>query len=209
MTEQQIPAAFISWAYDERAAWVRAQASGKELSREQLFLGFTRHSPALISYGPAGLNGSIKGVGFIPYEEYLAGTTAAYLAHIQRGWREGYQRAGLALLLDHIWGPDCKPRIDFSRLVTLELARKHSYTNIQHNPQVTLLYYQPPTISFEVRGIAQIVHEGPIHTFVNAQHDVYHQPHPEQWPDRPAYVITIQEIWDNSNTRAGFGTRIM
>jgi hypothetical protein len=44
---------------------------------------------------------------------------------------------------------------------------------------------------------------------VNAQHDVYHRPYPDLWADRPAYVITIEEIWDNSNTREGFGTRIL
>lgn len=209
MTDQAIPEAFIRWAYDGRAELVRAQAAGVEMSRDQFFLGFTRHSPALISHGSAGLNGSIKGVGFIPKPEYLSETIEAYLAHIRQGWREEYQRDGLRLLLRTMWGEGCKERIDFGRLVTLELARQHSYTNIQENPQVTVLYYQPPVISFEVRGVAEIVHEGPIHTFVNAQHDVYHRPHPELWPDRPAYVITIQEIWDNSNTREGFGTRIM
>jgi len=209
VTDNSIPEAFIRWAYDGRAELVRARAAGEEMSRDRFFLGFTRHSPALVSYGPAGLNASIKGVGFLPREEYLAETLEAYLAHIRRGWREGYQQEGLALLLRTVWGEGCKARIDFARLVTLELAGKHSYTNIQENPQVTVLYYQPPVVSYEVRGVAQIVREGPIHTFVNAQHDVYHQPHPELWSERPAYVITIQEIWDNSNTREGFGTRIM
>ncbi|MBU0491912.1 MAG: pyridoxamine 5'-phosphate oxidase family protein [Chloroflexi bacterium] len=209
MTSRPIPEAFIHWAYDERAELVRAQAAGESVPRDQFLLGFTRHSPALISNGSAGLNGSIKGVGFMPRAEYLDETVAAYLAHIQQGWREGYQRAGLALLLRYMWGPDCKERIDFGYLTTLELAGKHSYTNIQENPQVTLLYYQPPTVSFEVRGVAEIVRQGAVHTFVNAQHDVYHRPYPERWPERPAYVITIHEVWDNSNTRDGFGTRIM
>lgn len=209
MTGHAIPEAFISWAYDGRAELVRARAASEEMSRDRFFLGFTRHSPALISHGSAGLNASIKGVGFMPKSEYLEETVTAYLTHIRRGWREGYQREGLDLLLRYMWGKDCKDRIDLTRLVTLELAGKHSYTNIQENPQVTVLYYQPPAVSFEVRGVAEIVHDGLVHTFVNAQHDVYHRPYPELWPDRPAYVVDIQEIWDNSNTREGFGTRIL
>jgi hypothetical protein len=62
----QLPEKFQKWAYDERAQMVRKMASGESVQPDTLFLGFTRHNPTFISHGPEGLNGSIKGVGFLP-----------------------------------------------------------------------------------------------------------------------------------------------
>ncbi len=204
-----LPAEFIRWLYEERAHLIRRQAEGEAVPAHEIFLGFTRHSPAVVSWGPAGLNASIKGVGFIPKEEYLEETLSAYLEHIRRGWREGYSREGLFLLMRLLYGEGCAERIDFTRLGTLELARGHSWENFQANPTATLLFFQPPATSYEVRGRVEIHQEGSIyHTLLNAQHDVYHRPRPEEWPKRPAYVFTIEEIYDNSATRDGFGRRI-
>jgi hypothetical protein len=204
-----LPADFIRWIYQERAHLVRRQAEGEQVPAQEIFLGFTRHSPAVVSYGPAGLNASIKGVGFIPLEPYLEETLAAYLEHIRQGWHEGYSREGLRLLMRFLYGEGCAGRIDFTRLGTLELGLGHTWTNFQVNPTATLLFFQPPAISYEVRAQVEIHREGSIyHTLLNAQHDVYHRPCPEEWPRRPAYVFTIQEIYDNSATRDGFGRRI-
>lgn len=203
-----LPEKFLKWAYEDRAAMVRRMLAGETVDRRELFLSFTRHTPTFISYGPAGLNGSVKGVGFVPKPEHLDETVAAYLEHIRQGWRENYGQEGLALLVKHIWGEGCRERIDFSRLVSIELARKHSWENFQHNPQVTLCFYEPPAISFEVRGTVEIHTEGIYHQFGNAQHDVYHKPAPEAWHKRPVYVIRIEEIYDNSVGRGAFGTKI-
>ena len=46
------------------------------------------------------------------------------------------------------------------------------------------------------------------HRLINAQHDVYHQPHVESWTNRPAYIFIIDEIYDNSATDEGFGNHI-
>lgn len=204
-----IPQAFIQWAYQGRADLIHRQAEGERVPAHEIFLGFTRHNPAVVSVGPAGLNASVKGVGFIPKAEYLQETLDAYLEHIGRGWREGYSEEGLRLLMRVLYGPGCQSRIDFTRLGSLELARDHTWNNLRANPQVTLLFYQPPAISYEVRGRAEIHEEGSTyHQLLNAQHDVYHEPHPERWAARPAYVFVIEQIFDNSASRDGFGRRI-
>ena len=204
-----IPENFIHWAYHDRAQMIRRQAEGEEIPPQEIFLGFSRHTPAVITSGPAGLNASIKGVGYIPREEYVQETVDAYLQHIETGWREGYSEAGLQLLMRLLYGDGCQERIDFTRFGTLELARKHTWENLQLDPKVTLLFYQPPVVSFEVRGKAEIHTEGSIyHKLLNAQHDVYHRPNPDGWKNRPAYIFTIEEIFDNSVTPKGFGQRI-
>jgi hypothetical protein len=204
-----IPDAFLKWAYQGRAALIRRQAEGERVPPHEIFLGFTRHNPAVVSYGPAGLNGSIKGVGYIPKLEFVQETLDAYLEHIGRGWRDGYSDEGLQLLMRLLYGKGCQERIDFSRLGSLELAKDHTWDNLRANPVVTLLFYQPPAVSFEVRGRAEIHEEGSIyHRLINAQHDVYHQPHPKGWPKRPAYLFLIEEIFDNSASPEGFGRRI-
>jgi hypothetical protein len=173
-----------------------------------MFLSFTRHNPTFISNGPAGLNGSIKGVGFVPKKEFLQETLDAYTAHIDQGWREGYSDAGLKLLVQHMWSPEAKGRVDFSIMGSLEMAFKHSWANFQANKDVTLLFFQPPMVSYEVRGEIEILKEGPYQQFINAQHDVYHKPNKERWATRPAYIIHIKEIFDNSASRDGFGTKV-
>jgi hypothetical protein len=204
-----LPERFHKWAYEGRAEMIRLMAGGAEVPPERVFLGFTRHFPTLVSNGPAGLNGAIKGCGFVPKPERIQETLDAYLAHINAGYRDGYSRAGLELLVKHIWGEGCADRIDFSVLGSLELAGKHSWTNLRADPRVALCYFQPPEVSFEVRGTVEIHESGIYHTFLNAQHDTYHRPAPERWPSRPAYIIRIAEIYDNSASKDGFGVRIL
>lgn len=209
MTASNIPEQFLQWAYHERAQLIQRQAEGEQVRPQEIFMGFSRHTPAIVSSGPAGLNASIKGVGYIPKPEFVKDTLDAYLQHIQTGWRDGYSEAGLQLLMRFLYGEGCKERIDFTRFGTLELARKHTWENIQADPRVTLLFYQPPVVSYEVRGRAEIHTEGSIyHCLLNAQHDVYHRPNPEGWKDRPAYIFVIDEIFDNSVTPNGFGHKI-
>lgn len=205
---KEIPESFIKWAYEQRAELIRRQAGGEQIPADRIFLGFTRHNPAVVSVGSAGLNGSIKGVGLVPKEPYVQETLDAYLAHIDTGWREGYSATGLQLLVRWLYGEGCRERLDFTRLGSLELAKDHSWINLRENPKATLVFYQPPAISFEVRCRVEIHEAGLYHTLVNAQHDVYHQPHPERWPNRPAYIFHIEEIYDNSATKEGFGKRI-
>ncbi len=209
MPNPTIPDEFIHWAYTERAQLIQRQAAGESIQPHEIFLGFCRHTPAVVSYGPAGLNASIKGVGYIPKPEYLSEIVDAYCQHIASGWRDGYSEQGLQILMKLLYGEGCQARIDFTRFGTLELARDHTWINLQANPVATLLFYQPPMISFEVRGKVEIYLEGSLyHRLLNAQHDVYHRPNPDRWKDRPAYLFVIEEIFDNSVTPKGFGRKI-
>ena len=198
----------MTWAYEGRRKLVQSIVSGEKVSQESIFLGFTRHSPAVITDGPAGLNGSIKGVGFIPKSEYIDNILAQFIKHINSGYGEGYSQRGLTLLVKLIWSDEAKERIDFTKLVTLELAKSHTWVNIQNSSRATLLFFEPPVTSFELRCSAEIHTDDIIHRFVNAQHDVYHKPDISAWGSRPAYLFRIEEIYDNSATQTGFGTRI-
>lgn len=204
-----LPSEFIQWAYTERARLIERQAFGEKIPDYEIFLGFCRHTPAVVSNGPAGLNASIKGVGFLPKPEFASQVLEDYLRHIASGWSEQYGMAGLQLLVKLLYGPGCQERIDFTRFGTLELARDHTWTNLQADPRATLLFYQPPMISYEVRGHVEIHQEGSLyHRLLNAQHDVYHKPNPARWPERPAYVFIIEEIFNNSVGPKGFGKKV-
>jgi hypothetical protein len=204
-----LPEKFHKWVYEDRAEMVRRMAAGEKVQPETVFLGFTRHNPTFISHGPAGLNGSVKGVGFVPKKEYLEETLQAYLRHIDAGWREGYSEQGLKVLVEQVWSPEAEQRIDFSVMGSLELAFRHSWANYQVNRDVTLVFFQPPMVSFEVRGEIDVLKEGLYQQYLNAQHDAYHKPNKARWASRPAYIVHINEIFDNSASNDGFGTKIL
>ncbi len=191
--------------------------NGETMSNEKMFLSFCSHDPALVSYGPAGLNASIKGIGFMPKPEYLEETLEAYIKHIKSWTPEDktYSERGLKLLVEYMYNPEVHDRIDFTCIGSLEMAKKHSYTNYQANPEATILFYQPPMISYELRGKMEIHDETTsgkrelYQQFLNAQHDVYHYPDMDRWLRYPAYVFRIEEIYDNCATRDGFGTKML
>lgn len=205
---------FFNWAFKTRANTVTKLYEGEEMSKEKVFLSFCSHNPALVSNGPAGLNASIKGVGFIPKPEYLEETLAAYIEHIKSydGDDAAYSKRGLKLLVEQLYSPEAHHKIDFTRVVSLEMAKKHSYENYSDNSEATLIYYQPPIVSYELRGKMEIHDENTsgkreiYQQFINAQHDVYHRPDMSRWLKYPAYVFRIEEIWDNCATKEGFGT---
>jgi len=201
---------FFNWAYQTRANTVMKIHSGEEMSSEKMFLSFTSHNPAMVSNGPAGLNASIKGVGFVPKPELMEEILEAYIEHIKSYKKDDkdYSQRGLEILVKHLYSPEASERIDFSLITSLELAKKHSWENYKVNPEATLIYYQPPVISYELRGKMEIHEDGIYQRFVNAQHDVYHAPNMERWPERPAYVFRIEEIWDNSVGKEAFGTKM-
>ncbi len=199
----EYPHRFRKWVFDGRAEIVRKMLDGELLDKNQLFLGFTRHSPAVITDGPAGLNGSIKGTGFVPKEEFLGDILDKYLTHISSDADETYSQRGLELLWEEVWS---KPeRFDLGIMATIELAKRHTWDNLRANPKATILFYQPPIISYECRADVEIHTDGDIHRFVNAQHDVYHKPNPDIWAKRPVYLFRIKEITDKSVTKDGFG----
>lgn len=207
---------FFNWAFKTRAQTVMKLVNKEEMSNEKIFLSFCSHDPALVSNGPAGLNASIKGIGFMPKPEYLEETLEAYIEHIKTYTPEDktYSQRGLELLVKYMYGPEARDRIDFTCIGSLEMAKKHSYENYKANPEATILFYQPPAISYELRGQMEIHDEMDsgkrelYQQFLNAQHDVYHRPDMNRWLRYPAYVFRIEEIYDNCVTKDGFGTKM-
>jgi hypothetical protein len=209
---------FFKWAFDTRGNTVNKLNQGEEIPPEKFFLSFCSHTPTFVSNGPAGLNAAVKGIGFVPKEEYLEEILAIYMEHINSfdpADQKAYSQRGLAILARELYAPDVKHRIDFARLTSLELVKLHSYENYKANPECTLCYYQPPAISYELRGKMRILDENDsgkreiYQQFVNAQHDVYHAPNVERWPTRPAYVFEIEEVYDNGVSKEGFGKKLL
>jgi len=61
---------FQRWAFFGRRTLLDRMIE-RRADRFDSTVGFTRHNPAFITGGPAGLNGSIKGVGYIHKEQFL------------------------------------------------------------------------------------------------------------------------------------------
>jgi len=198
MPEKSIPKAFLNWAFHERKELIRRMLEGK-VSREELFLGFLRHTPAVVTCGSAGVNASVKGVGFLHKQERLPDTLRKLREFMLQ---ERKPEEALKFLLEHIY---VEEKIDFSKLTSIELAKRHTWTNIQEKPEATLIFYYPPTVSFEVRCDVEVHLSGDVHEFVHRIHDLYHggRPRQEAWKDRPVYVFRIREIYDNSPSKMG------
>ncbi len=213
---------FFEWAYKTRGNSVKALYEGKELSMEKLFLSFMSHNPTFISHGKNGLNGAVKGIGFIPKEEYLEEALKEYKEHIAsyKPNDPSYQKRGLALLIKWIYSDEAQEKIDFDHVYGIEMAYTQSYKNYLENNEASLVFYQPPIISYELKGKMHLLGEKHdedeidndklpiIQQFVNAQHDVYHMPNTKNWKNRLVYKFDIEEIYDKSATKNGFGVKI-
>lgn len=207
---------FFDWAFKARAKHVMDMYHGVMQTKEKMFLNFCSHEPAFVSYGPAGVNASIKGVGFLPKDEYLGETLEAYVAHIKTydPQDKTYGKRGMELLIRYMYGEDAWKRVDFTRLGSLEMAKRQSWTNYQANKEAALLFHQPPGISFKLKGKVEIYDENLsgkrelYQQFINAQHDVYHTPDMSRWLSYPAYLFRIEEIYDNSASQSGFGRKL-
>jgi hypothetical protein len=215
---------FYDWAYGGRAATVKRLRAGEEISHDRMFLSFTTHNPAYIRNGSKGLNASIKGIGWLPKKELLPEILAEYVEHIKtyKAGDDSYSKRGLEILYNRLYSDEAAKNIDFDIIGSIEMAFVHTWYNLLENPQTTLLFYQPPAVSFELRGKTEIVGKRYEKTdsvkpsdlelyqqFINAQHDVYHAPNIDRWKTRPVYIFRVEEIWNNSTGPDGFGKRIL
>lgn len=194
---KEIPDEFIEYVFRERRRLVEKVLCG-EREMQKSFLGFTRHTPAIISNGPAGMNGSIKGIGFVHKEAHLHETINELKRFSGKDWK-----GALRMLLKRVY---VEEKIDFSKLSTLEMTRKHSWQNFLRNPEASILFYTPPKTSYEVRAKVEIHEEGPYWEYVKLVHDVFYAAGREEkrdWKETPAYVFLIRQIYDNSPTKRG------
>ena len=197
----KMPQVFWEWAFVQRADFIRKMMDNQKMDEREIYLGFTRHTPAMVTNGPAGLNASIKGFGFVPRQEYIEKVTSALNSEI-----EEKESKPLKALWDNIYSPEASKNIDRTRLISLELARKHTFENVSPGKtQCTLIYYQPPMVSFEVRGEVELACDDKIIDFANAIHDVYHK-RPKGSKKNLAYTFFIREVFDNSVS--SFGKRL-
>lgn len=198
-----LPEDFIRYVFHERLETVRSMVSGK-LADKEIYLAFTRTSPVVITDGPAGLSGSVKMVGFIPRKEYLDSALEELRTIRGKSAGEGFRGVideFLKVAYNEEW-------IDFTALGGLELAMRHSWVNIRETRRATLLFYTPPTTSYEVRCSVEIHERGPVWEYLNLMHDIFHRVPGEPPGRHPAYVFRFEEVYDNSATRDGFGRLI-
>ncbi len=198
-----IPRIFIEYFYLDRIRLLEKLCNGGK-PPENFLLAFTRTTPAVITDGPAGLSGSIKMVGFVPKKEYIEemAEKAYRYAYLERPRN---MRETTCILLREFYVLD---KIDTSVIGGLEMGFKHSWSNIRATGKATLLFYTPPDTSFEVRCNVEIRNDDndPYKKYLNSLHDIFH--YSGKKSNYPAYLFHIKEIYDNSNTRTGFGRRI-
>jgi hypothetical protein len=217
---RQTAEGFYNWAYKGRGKMVKRMLDGEEIPKEEVFLGFTTHTPTFVSHGSMGLNASVKGVGWVPKYELLPGILAKYKAHIRSYTKDDktYQQRGLKILYDNLYSEEGAKNIDFSIMSSVEMAYVHSFTNYSENPEATLLFYQPPGTTFELRGRMSVygkryakgdnvgIEDLDIYQqFINAQHDMYHMPNTDGWKTRCVYIFKIERMFNNGLGPMGFG----
>ncbi len=113
----------------------------------------------------------------------------------------------MQVLIKNLYSEEAAENIDFSIVTSIEMAFVHSWYNYRENENATLLFYQPPAVSYELRGRMEIrgkrydkgdgiaYNELDIYQqFVNAQHDVYHSPDIEKVENTSCLFIPYRGI---------------
>jgi len=181
-------------------------------------------------------NGKIMGVGFLLKPKYMREAADAFSEFIMeegidaqsalkaggydrfgsaRGMPKEWQIRALELLKKYLFfdKDEANEKLDFEKLSTIEMGTEfpgkaaHMSTFVKENKKATLVYFTPPVISFEVRAEIEIQTSGDYFDFVHGVHDVYHGENPDL-VDKPVYIFNIQEVYDNSATKKGFGQKL-
>ena len=121
-----------------------------DLSEKELYIEFLRHTPVIATNGSAGLNAAVKGVGFVVKRDLLPKTTNNLKGFLENN---PSMKDALKFLLDNLYDEE---KVDFTKLSTLELAKKHTYQNLNENKRAVLLFFIPPATSYEVRCKVEI-----------------------------------------------------
>lgn len=183
------------------------------------------------------INGKIMGVGFLLKPAYIGKAATEFREFMikegidaesavkaggydrfgsARGMPEEWQIRALELLQKHLYfeKDEAKGKLDFEKLGTIEMGTEfpgkaaHMSSYIKENKNVTIVFFTPPLISFELRAEVEVLSSGEVFDFVHSVHDVYHGENPDL-VDKPAYIFHIKEVYDNSATKKGFGQRLV
>lgn len=228
----ELPREFLEWNYFDRRRLLLKLLSGGFEDPRLMFLEFARHNPVLCTAASGGgveVNGKVVGVGYVlkpdfmreaaeRLEEHLRATDEAVAAGERSREELAREHAarGLKLLLELVYlEPEtAAERVDFEKLASIELAlrvphsSKHTWSILQRSRRACLVFYQPPSTSFEVRCSVSIHESGDYHRFVNLVHDAYHYTPPERRGGRPVYIFHVEEVYDNSASPRGFGRKL-
>jgi len=203
LNETKLPHSFYKYFYEDRIEIIRRIC--REGFTNNILIEMTRALPVVVTYGSEGLSGSVKMVGFVPRTGVLMNYVekAEYLAYKYefRDTKEIFCK-----LLENIY---ILEDIDVSAIGGLEMGFKHSWRNIMETGKATLVFFTPPSTSFEVRCVVEIHDEknDPYKRYLNALHDIFHARKGVR-SDYPAYIFRIEEIYDNSSRTGGFGEKI-
>ena len=206
--------------YGLRADYLE-RIKGEKKTLSEVFLGLTRNNPVVVTCNNESKpNGAVKSVGLHLKDEFLDEALTAYDEFLDWRWDkiketmgadyegEGWLYSphpdfivdGLKHALQHIYLPqeEAENRIDFEKLGTLEGFNKTTWTNIQHNKKVAVVYYYPPGIHFQVNCTVEIQKSGPLREFINRAACLAHGDNPAKWPKRTAYIFHVDEVVDKS-----------
>jgi len=197
----EVPEEWINYIFRRRREMIIKISRG-EAKREEILLEFTRALPAIVTDGPAGLNASIKMVGVLPKEKYIPGLLSMINDLINK---KPKTEKIIKFLLEKVYVEDI---LDFTKLFTLDLARKNTWKNINETKKAVLIFFTPPIKSYMIKADVTIHVNDEIFQLANAMHDLYHVvPKTGKIVSKnPAYVFHIREIWDKSADK--FGVKI-
>lgn len=198
----EIPDKLVNYLFRERRRILERMIAG-EITDKEVFIGFTRGTPVVITDGPAGLSGSVKMVGFLPKTEYIKELTSLAIKIAEKRSKEN-DVSVMHKLLSHFYD---ESKMEFTKLGGLEMAFKHTWTNIKATGKATLVFFTPPIESYEIRCDVEIHEEGPIYEYLNALHDIFHVVKGSR-SRFPAYVFKLREVYDQSASIEGFGKLI-
>jgi hypothetical protein len=225
----RLPDEFLRPFYHAHRKWL-LELVEKEQGVHKVFLELTRVHPCVITYGSEEYpNGAIKSVGFVPKKEYLEQTIKAYRDFVLQRWDKiraqkpvGYEGSGWRLLAPrdqqveawklmlreiYLEPEEAERKIDFTKLATLEGFYTHTWSNVKKNNKACLLYWLPPSISFEIRCTVEIHEDGPYKEFLNLAACLTHGENPSKWKIQPAYIFNVETVFDNSITSAHLRVR--
>lgn len=231
----RLPREFLEWNYYQRRELLARASQGFAGDPGSVFREIAaRHNAVLCTAaclpgGEVEVNGKVLGVGYVLKREFVGEAVERLEEHLKlsdealssggRGREEvlrEHAARGLRLLLDLVYlEPSlAEEKVDFEKLASLELAlrvphsSKHTWGIVQRSRRASLVFFHPPSISFEVRCTISVHESGEYWRLVNLVHDAYHYVPPERRLGRPAYIFNVEEVYDNSATPKGFGRRL-
>jgi hypothetical protein len=234
----RLPEEFLKWNYYGRRRLIMNILEGGFRESHRFFIEFMRHNPVLCTAcrrddGSIEVNGKVVGIGYVVKRRFLNEKSRVFKEHLNLSdekyrevmddksrVRELYREhsiRGMRLLLNHLYldRGTADNIVDFEKLSTIELAArlkhssKHTWNIVQRCKAASLVFFQPPSISYELKGRISIHLNDDYHRFVNLVHDAYHYTPPEKRDFRPVYIFHVEEVYDNSPTPRGYGRRIV